>query len=398
MSFLRNGAINRVNLHSAIAALAQGAGGIFLLVFLLRAGVSVADTLLALAAIVAGRFALRPAILPLARRWGLKPLLILGTLGMAARFPLLAEVRGVDAMLLALCVVAAAGEAFYWTPYHAYFASAGDSEHRGRQIGAREALAAVVGIGAPLLGGWALTNVGPRWAFASVGLIQAMSALPLLDLRNVAIPASAPTAFRAARKGMVLQGINGWFAGCAVFVWQIALYESLGENLAAYGGAMALAGFAAAACALTLGAHVDGGHGRRAAAVAYAVAMLVVLLRAFSLGSPWLAVAANTLGALVIPLLAPALGSALYNLAKASPCALRFHIATESAWDVGCFAASLTAAALAANGASLSSAILLALPAIALGTAALWRYYGSVRAREISSGAIDLAVGIAARE
>ena len=49
----------------------------------------------------------------------------------------------------------------------------------------------------------------------------------------------------------------------------------------------------------------------------------------------------------------------VYNLAKASPCSLRFHIATENGWDVGCFAASIIAAALYAAGLPLSVAILM---------------------------------------
>jgi hypothetical protein len=138
MAFLRNDAINRVNLHSGIQALAQGAGAVFFLVFLLRAGVSVPMTLAAQAAILAGRFLLRPAILPLARRWGLKPLLITGTVAMAVQYPVLAEVRGVDGTLLALCIVAALGDVFYWLSYNAYFTSVGDAEHRGHQVGARE--------------------------------------------------------------------------------------------------------------------------------------------------------------------------------------------------------------------------------------------------------------------
>ena len=156
MAFLRNDAVNRVNLHSGIQALAQGAGGIFFLVFLLRSGVSVPVALLAMAAIVAGRFLFRPALLPLARRYGLKPLLIVGTLGVALQYPVLAEVDGVGGTLLALCVVSALGDIFYWPSYHAYFAAIGDAEHRGHQLGAREALTAVVGVVAPLLGAWAL--------------------------------------------------------------------------------------------------------------------------------------------------------------------------------------------------------------------------------------------------
>jgi hypothetical protein len=47
MAFLRNDAVNRVNLHSGIQALAHGAGAIFFLVFLLRAGISVPAALVA---------------------------------------------------------------------------------------------------------------------------------------------------------------------------------------------------------------------------------------------------------------------------------------------------------------------------------------------------------------
>ena len=53
MAFLRNDAINRVNVHSGIQALAQGAGGIFFLVFMVRSGVSVPAALLAQCAILA---------------------------------------------------------------------------------------------------------------------------------------------------------------------------------------------------------------------------------------------------------------------------------------------------------------------------------------------------------
>jgi hypothetical protein len=38
VSFLGNDAINRVNLHATIQALAQGAGGVFVFVYLLKAG------------------------------------------------------------------------------------------------------------------------------------------------------------------------------------------------------------------------------------------------------------------------------------------------------------------------------------------------------------------------
>ncbi len=375
MAFLRNDAVNRVNLHSGIQALALGAGGIFFLVFLLSAGISVPAVLLAQAAILTGRFLLRPAILPLAKKFGLKPLLVFGTLAMAAQYPLLAEVHGIGGALYALCIVTALAEIFYWLSYNAYFAAVGDAEHRGQQIGAREALIAVVGIVAPLIGAWALVTLGPRLTFAAVGLVQAAAALPLLGAPNVAVRREAPGAFRAARIGMLLIATDGWFDSCYIIVWQIALFVSLKESLPAYGGAMALAGLAGAFFGLILGRHIDAGHGRRAVIIGYSAAAILVLARAASLGSPWFAIGTNALGAVLWPLLIPALGTATYNLSKASPCPFRFTLATEAGWDIGGVAACLVAAALSAAGAPLSLAILMALPSILAAAALLRRLY-----------------------
>jgi MFS transporter, DHA1 family, inner membrane transport protein len=377
MAFLGNDAVNRVNLHYGVQALAQSGGGVFFVVFLVWAGLSVPAALTTMASILAVRFMLRPAILPLAVRWGLKPLLVCGTVGMAAQYPLLARVHGVGGALVALCCVTALGEIFYWPTYNAYFAAIGDTEHRGHQISAREALVSVAGIVATLVGAWALVTLGPRPMFAAVGLVQALAAVPLIGAPNVAIAKAAPGAFRAARLGVILAATDGWFDACFLFVWQIALFVSLGESFAAYGGAMALAGLVGAACGLLLGRHIDAGHGRRAVAIAYAVASVVVLLRAASFGSPWLAVAANALGAVVLSLVLPAAATATYNLAKASPCPMRFHIATEAGWDIGCSAACLAAAALSASGVPLSFAILLALPALAVAALLLRRHYAS---------------------
>lgn len=380
MAFLRNDAINRVNLHSGVQALAQGAGSIFFFVLLLKAGVSVPHALLAQAAIVTARFVLRPLVLPLAIRFGLKPLLIAGTLMLALRFPLLAEVGGIDLALIALLAVTAVAELTYWLAYNTYFAMLGDDEHRGHQVAAREAFIAVLSIASPLLGTWALLTLGPRWAFAGIAVVQALAALPLLGLPNMSVVAQAPGALRAAKLAFALLVVDGWFDACYFFVWEIGLFLSLGESIAAYGGAMALAGLVGASFGLWVGRHVDGGGGRRTVLIAYSVAVAIVILRAGALPTPWLAVIAHALGAVLMPLLLPPLGAAAYTLAKASPCPFRFHMVTEGGWDIGCAGACVTAAALITLGAPLSVPILLALPAVAAGFTLLWRYFGRLAA------------------
>jgi DHA1 family inner membrane transport protein len=385
MAFLRNRTVNLINLHYGIQALAQGMGGVFFVVFLLRAGLSIPIALCAMTAILAGRFMLRPFVLILARRFGLKPMVIFGTLGIALQYPMLAEVHGIGWALAALIAIASVGDTFYWSSYHAYFASVGDSEHRGHQVGAREALAAIVGIVAPLIGAWALIAFGPRIAFGAVGIVQACAAIPLLGTANVAVLRSAPGAFRAARQGILLFAADGWSAAMYVIVWQVALFLALGESYSAYGGAMALSALVGAAGGMLLGRNIDAGHGRRAVLIAYAVIAAVALLRASSLDTPWLAVGANALGALSACLQMPAMMTAVYNLAKASPCALRFHIAAEGGWDAGCAAGCLTAAALAAMGISLAVALILTLLGTAASVFLLRRYYARGGAEPASS-------------
>lgn len=376
MSFLKNDAINRVNVHYALQAFAQGAGGIFFLVFLLKAGVSVPAALLFQAGVVAGRFLLRPAVLPFARRWGIKPVLIAGTLLAAIDYPLLALVKGPGPYLVVLCALSSVGYLLYWLSFHAYFAALGEAEDRGGQIGFREAIVALVGIVAPLAGAWGLTTVGATATFWAVGLVQALAVLPLIGAPNVPVAQTVAADWRPARLGLRLMVGDGLFASTYHFVWLIALFVALGESFTAFGGAAAIAALVGAASGIVLGRHVDLGHGRRSTVIAYAAAAFVVILRAASLDTPWLAVVANAAGSLLVTLVTPVLMTPVYNMAKASPCTFRFHMATEGAWDVGCFIGCTLAAGLVFAGLPLSAPILVALIAAVLLVVLLTRYYG----------------------
>jgi hypothetical protein len=291
-------------------------------------------------------------------------------------------VRGVGWELLVLCAISSAGDTMYWTCYHAYFASVGDTDHRGHQLGAREAIAAIFGIVAPLAAGWTLTTLGPRVAFDATAVVLLLGAVPILGTRNVPVADAAPGIFRAAVPGLLMFLADGWIAAGFFFVWQIALFLALGESFTAYGGAMALAALAGAVSGLLLGRYIDAGHGGRAAWLAAGSLAVGIALRAASSTNPVLAVVANAAGALVPALYVPTLMTAVYNQAKSSPCALRFHIASEGGWDAGAASACMVAAALLWAGAPISLGVLLALPAAAAAFVLLRRYYGETRARE----------------
>jgi DHA1 family inner membrane transport protein len=378
MAYFRNNTINLLNLHYALHSLALSGSGAFFAVFLLKSGVPAPAVLASLALILLGRFLIRPSVLVLARRWGLKPLVIAGTVATGLQYPLLAEVQGVGPTLFVLCAVASVGDTFYWTTYHAYFASLGDAEHRGHQVSAREAISAMVGVIGPLATGWALTTFGPRVAFDVTAVMLVLAALPLFWTPSVAVAVSAPGTFKAAIPGILLFAADGWLVAGYFFVWQIALFISLGESFSAFGGAMALAALVGGLSGMMLGRFIDAGHGTRAAWVALAAVVLSTLLRAASYGDATFAVVANASGALVACLYAPALATAIYNQAKRSPCALRFHIAAEVGWDLGGASALLIAAGLLALGVPIGMCILISL----LGTVAafllLRRYYAGL--------------------
>ena len=393
MAFFRNSAVNLLNLHYGIHCITLYGGGAFFLVYLLQAGLSVPGVLVSLALILAGRFALRPLVIAFAPHWGLRAALVAGTLLSALQYPFVAEVHGIGIVLLALIVFAAIGDMLYWTAYHAYFAALGDNEFRGHQIGAREALAAMVGIVSPLFTGWLLVAFGARVAFGTTAAITALAAVPLLGTPKVAVARQMPGAFRAALPGVLVFMADGWMAVGFWFVWQIALFLSLGESFLAYGGALAFAALVGAIGSLLLGRHIDAGHGNRAVWWVVATIATIIVLRAVATGDPALAVAANALGALGACLYVPTVMTAVYTLAKRSPCTLRFHVAAEGGWDAGA-AAGLLAAALATEfGMPLRVSILMSLAGVAAIAIMLRRYYAG-SAGTIVAAAAEPSTGI----
>ena len=109
----------------------------------------------------------------------------------------------------------------------------------------------------------------------------------------------------------------------------------------------------------------------------FGVFALIVVLRAAATENAVLAVLANALGALGGCLYIPTLMTAVYTMAKRSPCTLRFHVATEGGWDLG-GASGLLAAALASRfGLPLSSSILASLAGVAAISLILRRYYAA---------------------
>lgn len=375
MAFFRNTAVNLLNLHYGIFAMVMNGAGVFICVYLLKAGVPMPGVLMAMAGILLARFAIRPIVVRFAVRYGLQHMLIAGTVLMSLQYPIIAFVHGANAALYLMILVAAIGDTVYWSCYHAYMAALGDQEHRGQQISMREAIAASVGIVSPILTGWLLVTFGPFVAFGAASAINLAAMAPLFWTPNIAVAKQVPGAFRAALPGVLFFAADGWIGSGIVFVWQIALFVSLKGSFLNFGGAMAIAALVGAVAGLFLGRHIDAGHGSRAVFLSLGPLVTMILLRAASVGHPVFAVAANALAYAGSCLYVPTLMTAVYNIAKRSPCPLRFHVATEGGWDVGGASGSLAAALLLWLGAPLSVALLLPLIGVTAAFIMLRRYY-----------------------
>lgn len=376
MAFFRNTAVNMLNAHYGLHQIAIAGGGAFMLAFLLKAGVETPFIFLALVGILTTRFIFRPLVVPLAPYLGLRNLLVLGTFLSAFQYLFIAQVKGLDGWMLAWLIAGGIGDTVYWSSYHAFFAALGDHDHRGSQLGVREAIVALVGIVSPVLAGWALVAFGPNAAFGATTFFLLVSALPLFFTPNIPVAKSAPGAFKAAIPGFKYFLADGGTVAGFYFCWQIVLFQSLHESYIAFGGALAFASLIAAVGGMFLGRLIDHGHGRRAVYLSVGLYIATIIARALSQDHAGLAIAANAIGALVIGLYIPTMMTPVYNLAKRAPCVLRFHVACEGGWDLGGAAGCLLLAFLAWFGVPLWVGILTALAGVTWSAAMLLRYYG----------------------
>ncbi|NKJ41005.1 MFS transporter [Novosphingobium sp. SG720] len=366
--------MRRVYLHVGLQSFVESSGGLFIAGFLVAQGFSHGMALAAFAGTLLARFALRGLVLPLAWRAGLRTVVLIGVLVRAVSFLLLPFVPGAGpvpaaGMLALFIVVTGLGSVLYWTGWHSFVSALADGARGGRQVSIQQATTAVVGIVAPLVGGLLIARAGPLTGFGAIALVQLAAVLPLIGAPNPGVAREAtlnrPLTVFARR----LYLSEGFHAGCATVIWNLALFVTLGEHFDAFGGAIAVAGVAAAAGSLLIGHLIDGGRPLHSLALAYGAAILALAAKALAFATPLAAVGATALGALVTPMAATAMLAPLYAMARASSCTLRFNMATEGGWDLGCSLACLIAAGLLEAGAGFQVPILLGLLAVA----AIWR-------------------------
>jgi MFS transporter, DHA1 family, inner membrane transport protein len=380
MTIFLNRDLNHLAVHATLHTLAWCFCGLFSGVFLLRVGLSLPQIYLAFAATLALRCALRPLVLRVAPAIGLRRTLMIGTFLFALPFPLLALVHGVGMALGLVCVLAALGEVFYWTSYHACFAALGDTKTRGSQVAAREVLGALAGIVGPAAGGLVLAEFGPWPAFIAASAIHIAAIVPLAYVGEPVIVRMLPgSLYGTAKSGVWLFVSDGWITATAATAWSVIMFRAAGARFDAFGGLLAAAALAGALSGMVLGRFIDAGHARRLTLVNAVILAASLVLKSICGDEP-VAVIAVALGTTMLGgLHIPTLMSALYDEAKAAPCPLHFQFAAEGGWDVGGALSCLAAAALCAADLPLQLAIILALPMVPVQARLLMLSHGRMR-------------------
>ena len=356
-----------MTLHAALVAAAQQVAGAFFGAFLLKNGVGLALTILAYAGSLGIRFFLRFLVLILVRRFGLRPIVILGTILQAVQFLMLARAGGPGGLLPWMLSLAIA-DALYWPVFHALMAASAEPGRRGTQLGALEAMRALAGVAGPAIGGWLLAHAGGGATFGLGALVELAAIIPVWSLPD--LPAGPVPGFRKAlagdRVGFLLAASDGWLTMGWWYVWTLALFLTLDGNFTVYGGALALSGLVAAALGLVAGRLLDLGHGTRMLMLVSTIMVAAIAARALSVGHPTLAFIVNAVSAMAAPLYTTTYMRTLYNRSKQHG-AFAFSFFAEAGWDAGAGLGCVAASLIVASGLPLSFAILPAL----LGMAAL---------------------------
>ncbi|TPG57679.1 MFS transporter [Roseomonas nepalensis] len=337
-----------LTLHYAFFQLSAALAGGFVGAYLMKLGFSLPVALLAYATLLTTRLGLRLISLEVVRRLGYRRAMITGAALCAAGF--LPLMRADEPVWLAVWLLLfSLAESLYWPLYHAAAAVIGGAS-RGRELGLRTALSSLIGIAGPIAGGLMLERLGPAVDFGLAGVLTLLSIIPLARLRD--IPAGPVPGMRDSMRGIDRLGIvafaaDGWMCSGLTLAWPMVLFTALGSHYEAFGLANAAAGLVGAVAGITCGRAIDRGQRGRYLLLVCGALVLSFALRACASWSPAAAAVANASGAAIAGLYVPVLMSVIYDRAKGSGAAYRFHFAAEAGWDLGaatgCMAAALVA-------------------------------------------------------
>jgi MFS family permease len=337
-SFFKNKTVNLLNLHAGLHRFSNNIFDTFGAIYLIHLGLSFPVVALAWAGSCIIRFFLRPLSVMFSKKIGLRKALIFGVVVNSGVFFVLSQINGLGAWLYFYMLYLALSDITYWLPYHSYYAVAGDTNLRGKQVGIQLGFIAVMRMIAPLVGGILIASMGFISLYGVATIVMLISALPLFFTKNIAPGKNMgwEEALRSIdKRGLVMQMGDGilYMHG---FIWTIVLFYLVG-NYVTFGGLVAFEIFVTTILFLFLGYFIgkNNGSGRNFSKIGLGLIGLVIVLRAFLVYTVPEIIFSDIIIALAMTFYSLSFGVGFYNLAKKSANTLWFHFFGECGWDMG---------------------------------------------------------------
>ncbi len=252
--------------HHVIVALANGLIGLFLPIFLFEEFNSSIYWVIVFYAVGCLLYGI---LVPFGAMWmekiGLKRSMIIARFFTILFYLCLYFLRGNPLLFAVLAnVVLLIFRLFYWVPYHVNFVKFTDGHHRGRQMAYLAILGYLVGIGAPLLAGFLLTQFSFNFLFILVMIILGVAIIPLSRLNKTMAKfefsyfQSWRELFKKAnRRLLITYTADGAQGMVGVAIWPIFIYQILEKQYLAVGAVTALVVIGTIVCQLLMGQYTD---------------------------------------------------------------------------------------------------------------------------------------------
>ena len=333
MAYFANREMNLLNAHYCVRAAGQEAANLFALSYLYKQGMSLSAVCYTYALFFAVRLVFRPLAMKLCFKKGVHFCLTAGALLFAVRYLSLIGVQGINFWVFSFLFVSGVTEAFYWAPYHAYFAVIGAKEDRGSNIGVREAASALISVVAPVVGGF-LLNIDKTLAFGFSSALILISVIPLLFTPEIALPEelNGEERKKSDKTGFYFFFTDGIFNQPAA-VWPLIVFIMLSENYGNFGLILGLAAVFKACGNLIFGRLIDRGKGMLICLIGYGLHILVSLTRALFAYTIPVVIACDFFYAIAFCFSLASFMAPVYNSVKQSKHPLYFMYYSEKGWD-----------------------------------------------------------------
>lgn len=225
--YLHNREMNELYLSVAIRSFALSMVSVFVPIYLLQMGYTLAEVFLFFIAFSLAHIIFALPAAHIASKFGFKhsilfsiPLLMLFIFG-------LHTLEQFNWSLYALALIVGLAGDLYWISYHIDFSLFSDKDHRGKEVGmARIATLLFHALG-PIMGGYLLVTTGFSALFTIVSVLLFVSAVPLFFTSDVHQPwkLSWRNIFRGQKlKNIVVFLGHGFESGAALIIWPIFIF------------------------------------------------------------------------------------------------------------------------------------------------------------------------------